>query len=106
MRRRLCLAGARPAPSPAGVVLSALSLGVMWWLARAKRRTTIALGSRAMEADAFQTTACWWLSLAVLVGVGLNTALGLWWADPAAALVIPVFLLREAREAWAGDECD
>jgi divalent metal cation (Fe/Co/Zn/Cd) transporter len=95
-----------PDGSPFGVLIAALSLGVMWWLARAKRRTAIALGSRAMQADAFQTTACWWLSLAVLVGVGLNTALGLWWADPVAALVIPVFLLREAREAWEGEECD
>ena len=93
--------GEHPQPSPVGVGLAALSLGVMWWLARAKRRTAIALGSRAMQADAFQTTACWWLSLAVLAGVGLNTLFGLWWADPVAALVIPVFLLREAREAWA-----
>ncbi len=100
------LAGDRPDASPVGVALAALSLGVMWWLARAKRRTAIALGSRAMQADAFQTTACWWLSLAVLAGVGLNTLFGLWWADPIAALVIPVFLLREAREAWAGQECD
>ena len=92
--------GERPEPSPVGVGVAALSLGVMWWLARAKRRTAIALGSRAMQADAFQTTACWWLSLAVLVGVGFNTLFGLWWADPVAALVIPVFLIREAREAW------
>ena len=98
--------GEHPQPSPVGVGLAALSLGVMWWLARAKRRTAIALGSRAMQADAFQTTACWWLSLAVLAGVGLNTLFGLWWADPVAALVIPVFLLREAREAWAGEDCD
>jgi len=100
------LAGERPDASPFGVLIAGLSLGVMWWLARAKRRTAIALGSRAMQADAFQTTACWWLSLAVLVGVGLNTALGVWWADPVAALVIPVFLLGEAREAWEGEECD
>lgn len=100
------LAGEHPDGSLFGVSLAAISLGVMWWLARAKRRTAIALGSRAMQADAFQTTACWWLSLAVLVGVGLNTALGFWWADPVAALVIPVFLLREAREAWEGEECD
>lgn len=98
--------GEHPQPSPVGVGIAALSLGVMWWLARAKRRTAIALGSRAMQADAFQTTACWWLSLAVLAGVGLNTLFGLWWADPVAALVIPVFLLREAREAWAGEDCD
>ena len=100
------LAGERPGASPVGVALAAVSLGVMWWLARAKRRTAIALGSRAMVADAFQTTACWWLSLSVLIGVGLNTVFGLWWADPVAALVIPVFLLREAREAWAGEDCD
>ena len=78
--------------------------GLLWWLARAKRRTAIALGSRSMEADAFQTTACWWLSLAVLVGVGLNTTLGAWWADPVAALVITFFLVREAREAWRGED--
>ena len=96
--------GERPSASPVGVVLAALSLGVMWWLARAKRRTAIALGSRSMEADAFQTTACWWLSLAVLVGVGLNTTLGAWWADPVAALVITFFLVREAREAWRGED--
>lgn len=100
------LAGERPGASPVGVALAAVSLAVMWWLARAKRRTAIALGSRAMQADAFQTTACWWLSLTVLAGVGLNTAFGLWWADPVAALIIPVFLLREAREAWEGEECD
>lgn len=100
------VAGERPEASPVGVGLAALSLGVMWWLAGAKRRTAAALGSRAMQADAFQTTACWWLSLAVLAGVGLNTLFGLWWADPLAALVIPVFLVREAREAWAGIECD
>lgn len=98
------LAGERPGASPVGVALAAVSLAVMWWLARAKRRTAIALGSRAMQADAFQTTACWWLSLTVLAGVGLNTAFGLWWADPVAALIIPVFLLREAREAWEGEE--
>jgi len=97
--------GEHPHPSRVGIVLTAVSLGVMWWLARAKRRTAIALGSRAMEADAFQTTACWWLSLIVLAGVGLNAALGWWWADPVAALGITYFLVREAIEAWRGEEC-
>jgi len=61
-----------PEPSAVGVAVTSLSIGVMWWLARAKRRTAIALGSRAMEADAFQTTACWWLSLIVLAGIAVN----------------------------------
>lgn len=95
----------RPEPSAVGMVLTGLSLGVMWWLARAKRRTAIALDSRSLVADAFQTTACWWLSLVVLGGIGLNAAFGWWWADPLAALGITPLLLREAVEAWRGDQC-
>jgi len=99
------LRGDRPEASPVGIAVTAISLGVMWWLARAKRRTAIALGSRAMEADAFQTTACWWLSLTALGGIGLNALFGWWWADPLAALAMTYFLLREARESWRGEEC-
>ena len=66
----------KPDFSTVGVVLTSVSLGVMLLLARAKRRAAVALGSRALEADAFQTTACWWLSLAALVGMSLNGALG------------------------------
>ncbi|MCC6649391.1 MAG: cation transporter [Polyangiaceae bacterium] len=94
-----------PRPSAVGVTLTALSLGVMWWLAREKRRVAAAIGSRAMEADAFQTTACWWLSLATLVGMALNGALGWWWADPVAGLVVAVLVASEARDAWRGDDC-
>jgi divalent metal cation (Fe/Co/Zn/Cd) transporter len=103
---RTLLTGDRPEPTAVGLALTAISLGVMWWLARAKRRTAIALGSRALQADAFQTTACWWLSLTVLAGVGLNALFGWWWADPLAALGMTYFLVREGREAWRGESCD
>jgi divalent metal cation (Fe/Co/Zn/Cd) transporter len=94
----------KPEASVVGIVLTATSMAVMLWLARAKRRVAAALKSRAMEADAFQTTACWWLSLSALVGVGLNTVLGWWWADPVSALVIVFFLVSEGREAWKGED--
>jgi divalent metal cation (Fe/Co/Zn/Cd) transporter len=97
--------GDRPAVSWIGVAVTAISLGVMWWLARAKRRAAAALGSRALEADSFQTTACWWLSLITLSGVGLNALIGWWWADPVAAFGMTWFLVREGREAWRGDDC-
>jgi divalent metal cation (Fe/Co/Zn/Cd) transporter len=100
------LAGERPQPSLVGIVLAAVSLVVMWWLARAKRRVGIALGSRAMTADAFQTDACFWLSLFLLVGIGANALFGFWWADPLAALGMTVFIGREALEAWRGDDDD
>lgn len=100
---RTLVSGDRPEPSGVGIALTAVSLAVMWWLARAKRRTALALGSRALEADAFQTTACWWLSIVVLVGIGLNALFGWWWADPVAAVGMCYFLIREGREAWQGE---
>jgi divalent metal cation (Fe/Co/Zn/Cd) transporter len=100
------LAGERPQPSIVGMVLAAVSLAVMWWLAREKRRVGVALGSRAMTADAFQTDACFWLSLFLLVGIGANALFGFWWADPLAALGMTMFIGREALEAWRGDEDD
>ena len=87
------------------MALVGVTLGVMFWLARAKRRAAAALDSCALRADSFQATACMWLSAITLVGVGLNAAFGWWWADPAAALLMPVFLLQEARKAWAGESC-
>jgi divalent metal cation (Fe/Co/Zn/Cd) transporter len=98
-------ASERPSFSAVGLGLLLLSIGVMLWLARAKRRVARELGSPAMEADAFQTTACWWLSIAALIGVGLNGWLGWWWADPVAAIVIAGLIAREGREAWNGRAC-
>jgi divalent metal cation (Fe/Co/Zn/Cd) transporter len=99
-------AGERPEPSAVGMALAITSLLVMWWLARQKRRVAIALGSRAMSADAFQTDACFWLSVFLLVGIGANALLGWWWADPVAALAMVLFIGREALEAWRGEDED
>lgn len=94
-----------PSTSIVGMVLTVISIGVMLWLGRAKRRAAAALDSRALEADAFQTTACWWLSIATLAGLGLNALWHWWWADPVAALVMAFLIAREGREAWAGKDC-
>ncbi len=96
----------RPSPSAVGIVLTAVSIAAMYWLARAKRRASAALGSKALEADAFQTTACFWLSIITLAGIGLNAAVGWWWADPVAALGMTWFIAREGLEAWRGEECE
>jgi divalent metal cation (Fe/Co/Zn/Cd) transporter len=95
----------RPETTLAGIAITSVSMVAMWWLARAKRRTAAALESRAMAADSFQTTACWWLSLITLSGIGLNASLGWWWADPVAALGMTYFLAAEGREAWRGEDC-
>ena len=43
----------RPHATFLGIAVTSLSLGVMWWLSRAKRDAAIALESRALGADAF-----------------------------------------------------
>ncbi len=93
-----------PDASPVGIVLTAISIGVMLWLARVKRETGEALDSRALVADSHQTRACWQLSAAALAGLGLNAVLGWWWADPVAALVIAVVLVGEGLEAIRGED--
>ncbi len=102
----------REAPSGSfiGIALAAASVLVMPLLARAKRRVGIALGSRALTAEAAQTALCTYLSAILLVGLGLNAWLGWWWADPVAALAMVPIIAREGVEGLrgaptCGDDC-
>lgn len=95
-----------PSTSVVGIVLTSVSLAVMPVLAVRKRRVADALGSRAAVADSQQTWACAWLSAVVLAGLGLNAALGWWWADPVAALAVVAMLMREGREALTAEHVD
>lgn len=91
-----------PHESPVGIALAAASVLVMPMLARAKRTVGIALGSRALTAEATQTSLCMWLSAILLVGLGLNALVGWWWADPVAALVMVPIIAREGVEGLRG----
>lgn len=93
----------RPDASMVGIAVAALSLVVMPWLARAKRRTAPALGSAAAVADAKQTNLCALLSAVLLVGLAANALLGWWWADPLAGLAIAALAAREAIVTWRAD---
>jgi divalent metal cation (Fe/Co/Zn/Cd) transporter len=97
------LAGrAAPEKSFVGIVLAALSLAVMPILARAKRRVAFAMGSGALAAEARQTVFCTWLSAILLAGLLLNATAGWWWADPAAALAMVPFMVKEGLEGLRG----
>ena len=64
-------------------------------LAIMKFRTAKALNRRSLRADAVDTTAAAFLSVVLFLGLGLNSWLGWWWADPVAALLIVPFMFRE-----------
>jgi divalent metal cation (Fe/Co/Zn/Cd) transporter len=96
--------GDHPGSSPIGIGLAAVSLVIMPVLAWAKLRTAAGLGSGALQAEAKETLACAYLSLALLLGLTLNAAVGWWWADPAAALFMVPWLVREGVEGVRGED--
>lgn len=102
---RALATGSDPGTSPVGIGLALASLAIMPLLSAAQRRTGRALGSAAVVADSTQTSLCAWLSGVLLVGLTLNAALGWWWADPLAGLVIAAVAVSEGREAWRGESC-
>lgn len=89
-----------------GVGLALVSLLVMPLLAKLKLLYSKRIASAALRADAFESIACAYLSFALLLGLGANYLLGWWWADPLAALGMLYFILKEAREALAGEELE
>ncbi|HLW48008.1 MAG TPA: cation transporter [bacterium] len=100
------LTHAGPESSPAGIAIAAAALLVMPPLVRAKRRISSALASTALRGDAAEGIVCAYMAATLLAGLVLRAAFGWWWADPAAALGIVYFIVREGREALAGgDTC-
>jgi divalent metal cation (Fe/Co/Zn/Cd) transporter len=95
-----------PETSWVGIGLAAFTAPTMPLLARAKRKVGHSLNSSATVGEAEQNMVCAYLSVALLVGLGLNAAFGWWWADPAAALVIAGVAAKEGRESWKGDACE
>lgn len=89
-----------------GVAIAALSLIVMPYLARAKRRVAESISSRAMKADSRQTDLCAYLSAITLGGLLLNALLGWWWADPLAALIMTPIIGKEGVEALRSEICE
>ena len=93
-----------PNPSLLGIIIAILSMIVMPVLFLLKYRTGKAIGSRSLMADSRETLACFFLSVALLIGLGLNYLFGFWQADPAVGLVVVVFLFREGYTTLKEEE--
>jgi divalent metal cation (Fe/Co/Zn/Cd) transporter len=94
-----------PERSALGIGILGLSVIVMPLLARSKKKVARALTSGALEAEAKQTSLCAYLSVIGLIGVALNAALGWWWADPVAALVMVPIIAKEGVEGIRARAC-
>ncbi len=94
-----------PQRSLPGIALAIISLIAMPLLARAKRRVASAIASQALQADSKQTDICAYLSAILLLGLLLNAALGWWWADPLAGLLMVPLIAYEGIQALRGKTC-
>jgi divalent metal cation (Fe/Co/Zn/Cd) transporter len=97
--------GEQPQTSWLGIALVTSSLIGMPFLGIAKRRLAEKLGSVATRGEGTQNLLCAYLAAAVLVGLLGNALFGLWWLDPAAALVVAGVALKEGRASWRGEGC-
>jgi len=102
----ILIGGSEPEESPVGIGLAAASLLIMPVLGLSKRSCARRLRIPALEAESLETIICAYLSFTLLLGLVLNAAWGLWWADPTAALAMVPYILKEGWEAWRGEDDD
>lgn len=102
---RTITGGRHPQVSWPGIALAAFTAATMPLLAIAKRRVGERLASAATVSEGSQNMVCAYLSVALLVGLGANAAVGAWWADSLAALLIAGVAVREGIESWRGQAC-
>ena len=84
------------------MIVSGLAIPVMYLLAKRKLALAARLGSRALRADAVEAIACGWLSLVVVLGLLVQSAVDAWWIDTVTSLGVLWLVVKEGREAWAG----
>ena len=84
-----------PSPSFPGIIIAGVSVAVMPVLFYKKYKLGKLIGSRSLVADSKETLACVVLSIALLVGLGMNYYYGLWQADLIVGLIVAGYLLKE-----------
>jgi len=87
-------------PSLPGIIIAIVSLIVMPVLSFQKLKTGKAIQSATLIADSKETLACAFLSLALLIGLGLNYLFSFWQADALVGLIIVFYLFKEGHEVW------
>jgi len=90
-----------PSESWVGIGLAIASLIIMPIIAFFKMKAANQIGSRALHSEAKETLACSYLSFTLLLGLSLHAlSESMWWADPAAALLMVPWLVREGLEGF------
>jgi divalent metal cation (Fe/Co/Zn/Cd) transporter len=95
---RTLVTQAHPNTSIPGIAWLAATLVAMLLLSWGKQITGRELGNPVLSTEAHVTLIDAYLAAAVLMGLILNAAIGWWWADPFAGLVIVYYGFKEGQE--------
>lgn len=89
-----------------GMAVAGSSLLLMPALGRTKQRLAARLGSGATASEGVPNYLCAAQAGAVLIGLAVTASWsGGWWIDPAIALGIAAWSVREGIESWRGEDC-
>ena len=103
------ITGHKPETTFWGVVISLVSIAVMWWLVSAKMKVGKKLNSSPIIADAGCTKVCVYMSVVLLISSLIYELTGFAYADVIGAAGLIYFSFSEGREAFEkarGKECD
>jgi divalent metal cation (Fe/Co/Zn/Cd) transporter len=101
--------GHKPETTLAGIIISLVSIAMMWALVAAKRKVGRALDSAPILADANCTMVCIYMSVVLLAASLIYQITDFGFADSLGALGLIYFSYSEGKEAFekaAGLECD
>jgi divalent metal cation (Fe/Co/Zn/Cd) transporter len=99
----------KPQTTLPGLIISVVSIAVMWALVMGKRKIGRALNSMPILADANCTMVCIYMSLVLLVSSLIYELTGFGFVDSIGALGLIYFSIKEGRESFdkaKGLECD
>lgn len=92
--------GHKPVTTMVGVVISAISIGVMWALVAWKRQVGLKLDSEPILADANCTLVCVYMSIILLLSSGIFELTGFRYIDSIGSLALAYFAFKEGRECF------
>ncbi len=99
----------KPETTLPGLVISIISIAVMWALVAAKRKVGRTLNSMPILADANCTMVCIYMSVVLLISSFIYQFTGFGFVDSLGALGLIYFSINEGRESFdkaKGLECD
>jgi divalent metal cation (Fe/Co/Zn/Cd) transporter len=92
--------GHKPTTTVPGLIISLISIAIMWLLVTGKRRVGHALNSSPILADANCTMVCIYMSFVLLVSSLIYELTGFGFIDSLGALGLIYFSLNEGKEAF------